>query len=216
MYSSKKTKKLFFDRYLYKIAVRTPLASSFRGNDIDDTRNALDIYKDTMLRDGSTETLVGHSWNRVRVRLDEVYRDLAFTVLLEAHDDFMIRIEGNTMSFYTNDDTAIDTVAELYDYNIKEIAKPENDKVKEFLLANPKSIIREEFTHKYKVTINPLDDETAFKQWAKQLPKIKILRNNYRLGGYFYVADLKTLSMCRLFLSNKIRRIDELRSYEEI
>jgi hypothetical protein len=216
MYLSKKTKKLFFDRYLYKIAVRTPLASSFRGNDIDDTRNALDIYKDTMLRDGSTETLVGHSWNRVRVRLDEVYRDLAFTVLLEAQADSMIRIEGNIMSFYTNDETAIDTAAELYDYHIKEISKPADDKTKEFLLANPKSILREEFTHKYKVTIGPVDDATAFKQWASQLPKIKVMRNNYLLGGYFYVADLKTLSMCRLFLSNKIRRIDELRSYEEI
>jgi hypothetical protein len=216
MYLSKKTKKLFFDRYLYKIAVRTPMAKDFRGNDLDKTRSAIDAYKDFMLKDGSTETYIGHSWNRVRVRLDEVYRELAFTVLLESQSDSMIRVEGNTLSFYTNDESAIETVAELYDTCVKEIAKPENDKIREFLLANPKSIIREEFTHKYKVTINPLDDETAFKQWAKQLPKIKILRNNYRLGGYFYVADLKTLSMCRLFLSNKIRRIDELRSYEEI
>lgn len=213
---SKKTKKLFFDRYLYKIAVSTPLASSFRGNDMDKTRSAIDSYKDVMLRDGSTETLVGHTWHRVQVRLDEVYRDLAFTVLLETQTDATIRVEGNTLSFYTNEDTAVDTVAELYDYHVKEISKPANDKIKEFLLTNPKAIIREEFSHKYKVTINPVDDAAAFKQWAKQLPKIKVMRNDYRLGGYFYVADLKTLSMCRLFLSNKIRRIDELHILEEI
>lgn len=213
---SKKTKKLFFDRYLYKISVRTPLAFQFRGSDFEKTRIQLERIKEDMLSKGSTETYVGHSWNRTRLALNELYRDLALIVLLESQPDSTIRIEGGTISFYTNDETAIDTVEELYDHNVREIAKPENDKVKEFLLANPKSILREEFTHKYKVTINPIDDATAFKQWAKQLPKIKVMRNNYLLGGYFYVADLKTLSMCRLFLADKIRRIDELHTFKEI
>jgi len=216
MYLSKKTKKLFFDRYLYKIAVITPLASNFRGNDMDQTRRYLDSYKDTMLRDGSTETLVGHSWNRVQVRLDEVYRDLAFTVLLETQTDSTIRIEGTTLSFYTNEETDIDTIVELYDYHVKEISKPADDKIKDFLLANPKTIIRPEYSHKYKVTVNPLDDSAGFKGWAKQLPKLKVMPHNYRLGGYFYVADTKTLSLCHLFLGDRIRRVDELRTVSEI
>ena len=41
-------------------------------------------------------------------------------------------------------------------------------------------------------------------------------RNDYLIGGYFYVADQKTLSLCRIFLGDKIRRVDELRTFEEI
>lgn len=213
---SKKTKKLFFDRYLYKIAVRTILAKEFRGNDMEKTRIAIDHVKNTMLRNGDTEIYVGISWNRSRVTLNEVYRDLAMIVLLESQQDYLIRVEGHSLAFYTNDESAIETVDELYDVNVREICKPADDKIKEFLLANPKSIIREEFTHRYKVTVNPIEDSTAFKQWAEQLPKIKVMRTDYLFGGYFYVADLKTLSMCRLFLADKIRRVDELRTYNEI
>jgi hypothetical protein len=214
---SKKTKKLFFDRYLYKVAVRTPLALHFRGNDLESTRRKIDAIRNKMTHHNETETYVGHSWNRTRVSLDTVNRDLATIVLLESQEDCVIRVESTTLSVYSNDESVVDTMTDIYNkWDVYEVSRPENDKIKDFLLANPKAILREEFSHKYKVTVNPLDDSSAFKQWAKNLPKIKVMRNDYRLGGYFYVADLKTLSMCRLFLSDKIRRVDELHAFEEI
>jgi hypothetical protein len=213
---SKKTKKLFFDRYLYKVAVRTPLALHFRGNDLESTRRKIDAIRNKMAHHNETETYVGHSWNRTKVSLDTVNRNLATIVLLESHPDCVIRVENTTLSVYSNEESIIDTMADIYKWEVYEVSRPENDKIKDFLLTNPKTILREEFSHKYKVTVNPLDDSSAFKQWAKNLPKIKVMRNDYHLGGYFYVADLKTLSMCRLFLSDKIRRVDELHTFEEI
>lgn len=213
---SRKTKKLFFDRYLYKVAIRTPSALHFRGNDLENTRRKIDAIRNKMIHNGETETFVGHSWNRVQISLDQVNRDLATIVLLESQEDCTIRVESSTLSIYSNDESVVDTMTDMYKWHVYEVSKPENDKIKDFLLANPKTILREEFSHKYKVTVNPLDDSSAFKQWAKNLPKIKVMRNNYQLGGYFYVADLKTLSMCRLFLANKIRRVDELHTFEEI
>jgi hypothetical protein len=213
---SKKTKKLFFDRYLYKVAVRTPLALNFRGNDLESTRRKIDAIRNKMVHHNETETYVGHSWNRTKVSLEVVNRDLAAIVLLESQSDCVIRVENTTLSIYSNDESVVDTMIDMYKWHVHEVSRPENDKIKDFLLANPKSILREEFSHKYKVTVNPLDDSTAFKQWARNLPKIKVMRTDYQLGGYFYVADLKTLSMCRLFLSNKIRRVDELHTFEEI
>lgn len=213
---SKKTKKLFFDRYLYKVAVRTPLALYFRGSNLESTRRTIDAIRNKMIHHCETEAFVGHSWNRVQVTLDQVNRDLATIVLLESQEECVIRVESTTLSVYSNDESVVDIMADMYKWHVYEVSRPENDKIKDFLLANPKTILREEFSHKYKVTVNPLDDSSAFKQWAKNLPKIKVMRNNYQLGGYFYVADLKTLSMCRLFLANKIRRVDELHTFEEI
>ena len=215
----KKTKKLFYDKYLYKICVFTPLSTHFRGKDIKGTQCALRVILDEMEYRGETERITGSRWNSKKITIQDVRRDLALSILAQGLDSFHFRVEGGTLSFYTNDETALDTVIALYDGNwsIREICKPESDKIKEFLLANPKQIIRPEYSHKYKVTVNGLDDPESFKDWAAKLPKLKVMpRNNYRVGGYFYVADQKTLSLCRIFLGDKIRRVDELRTLEEI
>ena len=215
----KKTKKLFYDKYLYKICVFTPLSTHFRGKDIEATQCSLRAILDEMEYRGETERITGSRWNSKKITIQNVRRDLALSIMAQGLEDFHFRVEGGTLSFYTNDETALDTAIALYDgmWDIREICKPENDKIKEFLLSNPKQIIRPEYSHKYKVTINGLDDPESFKDWAAKLPKLKVMpKNNYRIGGYFYVADQKTLSLCRIFLGDKIRRVDELRTLEEI
>ena len=85
------------------------------------------------------------------------------------------------------------------------------------MLTTPKAIIRKEYTHKYKVTINALwESADNFKAWAVKLPKIKTTGNKYRFGGHFYVADEKTLSLCHIFLADKIRKVEQLVTTTEI
>lgn len=215
----KTTKKLFYDKFVYKISVITKLASNFRGGDIDATQYSISHLVQEMEYRGETERLMGHRWNASTVSIQEIRRDLATAHLIAGLKDYFVRVEGDILSLYTNDESVIDTVSELYEdrYSIREVWRPENDKIKEFLLANPKKIIRPEYSHKYKVTVNSIPDVTAFKDWAEKLPKLKVMpKNNYVIGGYFYVADEKTLSLCRLFLGDRIRRVDELRTISEI
>lgn len=213
----KKTKKLFYDKFVYKAAVITPLASSFRGGDLSSTRYQLEYERDLMVKNGMDKKILGNSWNRKVVKLEEIERDLAAVVLFEGITPHHIRVESSTLSFYANDESFLDTLEELYGWDCREIWRPETEEIKEFLLNNPKTILRPEYSHKYKVTVNAINDATAFKEWADKIPKLKVMpRNDYRIGGYFYVADQKTLSLCRLFLGDRIRRVDELCTSTEI
>lgn len=211
------TNKLFYDKYVYKVALNCKLSSYFRGNKLDKTRLTLESFREEMEFKSTKNMLIGSGYQRTTVQMDEVVRALVLVTLLESIGDYHIRVESG-ISIFSNDESMIDTLEELYGkWSCREVCRPKDDKVKEFLLANPKAIIRNEYTHKYKVTVNPLGSAADdFKTWAKNLPKINHVSQNYRYGGYFYIADLKTLSMCRLFLGDKIRRIDELRNISEI
>ena len=204
-------------KYVYKIVVVTPLASMFRGADTENTLAEIDHFLRSMEYQGETAKTVGSRWNSRKVTIQEVRRDLALVHLLSSESDYFVRIEGDILSVYSSDESIIDTVTELYQGHLREVWRPENDKIKAFLLGNPKQIIRTEYSHKYKVTVNGLSDPVTFIQWAEKIPKLKIMsKNNYDIGGYFYVADQKTLSLCRIFLGDRIRRVDELRTFDEI
>lgn len=195
------------------------MASEFRGNSIRNTIDNLQNEYLSMQELGEKERTFGSRWNSKVVTIDDVQRALLLSKLAADLNDFHFRVEGSILSFYTNSEPTLTQIVELYKntYCIREIWRPESDKVKNFLLSNPKKIIRPEYSHKYKVTVNGLKDPDNFKEWAQKLPKLKIMpNNNYQVGGYFYVSDEKTLSLCRIFLGDKIRRVDELRTLDEI
>ena len=48
MLSSKKTNKLFFKKYVYKIAVSTPVASQFRGKNLVLTKLQIAVLEDKL------------------------------------------------------------------------------------------------------------------------------------------------------------------------
>lgn len=216
---NKQTKKLFYDKFVYKITVVTALAENFRGNDIPATSHYLQHVYEKMVEKGETERSWGSRWNVKIIKLHQVQRDITFSHLISSLDSYHVRVEGNHLSVYTNDLDFLENTKKLYDepYALREMWLPENDKIKDFLLSNPKKIIRPEYSHKYKVTVNSIPDIESFKQWASKLPKLKVMsRNNYTIGGYFYVADEKTLSLCRIFLGDRIRRVDEILLENEI
>lgn len=216
---NKRTKKLFYDKYVYKVTVWTNLAEHFRGNDMSATTLYIQNIYDNMILKGENERSWGSRWNTKNITLEQVQREVAFCHLISSLESYHVRVEGSHLSVYTNDEGFLDTASELYKqpYALKEIWRPENDKIKEFLLSNPKKILRPEYSHKYKVTVNSIPDAESFKQWASKLPKLKVMsKNNYVVGGYFYVADEKTLSLCRIFLGSRIRRVDEILLESEI
>lgn len=216
---NKQTKKLFYDKFVYKVTVVTALAENFRGNDIPATSHYLQHVYEKMVEKNETEKSWGSRWNIKTIKLHQVQRDITFSHLISSLDSYHVRVEGNHLSVYTNDLDFLENTKKLYDepYALREMWLPENDKIKDFLLSNPKKIIRPEYSHKYKVTVNSIPDIESFKQWASKLPKLKVMsRNNYTIGGYFYVADEKTLSLCRIFLGDRIRRVDEILLENEI
>jgi hypothetical protein len=208
---SKKTNKLFFKKYVYKIAVRTPVASQFRGKNLTLTRLQIAVLEDKLKKNGTASVNSGGYYNRRYATQAEIQLAKQILGVLETFDDFGLRVECNTLGLYSNDPMFVQAIENIIGIDIEETAKPENDEIKEFLLSKPKAIIRKEYTHKYKVTVKPLWSEAEnFVTWAEKLPKIKVASHKFMYGGHFYVADEKTLSLCHIFLSDKITKVEEL------
>lgn len=214
---SKKTNKLFYDRYVNKISIYYDLAEDFRNSEIENLQITFDSYKLTLENSKGEPVNIGR-WHKRPLTQDNLAVGIRLVDILRANPDFSIRVEGRILSIYSNDDSVIDSISKISGVSIRYMSMPANSKIKDFLLKNPKKIISKEYTHKYKVTVNPLrDQEENFREWAKKLPKIKLNSKSLRRSdGYFYVEDEKTLGLCRLFLSNRIRRIDELVREDEI
>ncbi len=214
-YYKKTTKKLFFGKFVNKVAVQTSLAGYFRGNKLDKIKLDINIVS-RRITDKLQSVQIGGSWSKKYAKIEDVQIALEIVGILESLTDYTLRVEGCTLSIYSNDDV-IKKVTNIKNIHIEETSQAADDKIKEFLLTTPKAIIRKEYTHKYKVTVNALwDSADSFTTWADKLPKIKTTGNTYKFGGYFYVADEKTLSLCHIFLSDKVRKVEKLVTFEEI
>jgi len=214
----KKTTKLFFNKYIYKVAVRTPLSILFRGKNLPVTRQQIEVLSERFSNAKVVSTNIADGWrSRRQATSADTFVGLLLLDQLESLGDFTLRVEGSTVGLYCNDLDFISKITSIVDIDIEEIVVPETDEVRDYLLSNPKSIIRSEYTHKYKVTINALwASADNFKAWAVKLPKIKTTKNKYKYGGHFYVADEKTLSLCHIFLADKIRKVEQLVTTTEI
>jgi hypothetical protein len=216
----KKTNKLFFERFVDKVSVTTPLANQFRG------RNMSITYKKLLkllleLHDSKDYSISINPWRDTpRVTKQQIEDAIELTKLLDSIpvDSYTIRVEGSILGLYFNDASIINKIKQVKNISIREISTVNDDKTREYLLTTPKSIIRGEYTHKYKVTVSSLGNDCFnFINWAENLPKIKLNKNKkYVWGGFFYVADNKTLMLCKVFLGDKIRKIEELVSISEI
>ncbi len=210
----KNTSKLFFDRYVNKISLITVLASEFRYKNLPRTISKISALAKQIEGSKAGKVQVGY-YHKKTVTVDDIFHVNKLCDILKAQADYAIRVEGNCLGVYTNSDSVITDIEKLG--KIKEITKPSSDKIKKFLLANPNSIIAKKYTHKYRVTVNPLREASEnFHQWAEKIPSIKLLKRTYHTEGYFYAANEKTLGMCKIFLGSRIRRVDEMFFESEI
>jgi hypothetical protein len=213
---SKKTTKLFFGKYVYKIALRLSVASKFRGNNLNNISEELESLKEQFANNKLTRMQMG-AWSRSSFTIEDVFMGMNLVDVLETLSSYTLRVEGSTLGLYSNDIDFFHKVLSIPSIYVEETSEPVDQKIKEFLLTTPKAIIRKEYTHKYKVTVNALwESADNFTAWAVKLPKIKTTSNKYRFGGHFYVADEKTLSLCHIFLADKIRKVEQLVTTTEI
>ena len=214
---SKKTNKLFYDKFVYKVEAQTPLGTLYHERDLSKVRLKLNEY-DTKVQAAGGELDLSARWYRRVVTTDDIFANIQFLTLLEAETDpFSIRVEGNTVGIYTNNKAFVDQLSYIKGF-VRELTVPKSDKVRDYLLANPDKVVVKNYTHKYKVIVGGLGHEAEnFVAWAENMPKIKLAgKKKYLYDSYFYVTDLKVLGMCRLFLSKKIRKVQELVTEQEI
>ena len=202
---TKKTNKLFLDKYRYKIVLISKLATTFRGRDIEDAAEKIAHWREN-------KTFPGWVYNGVASDLDRAY-DIVKS--FQKVSDYKLMVSSPFLTFYTDKFDDFKQVSkELFDY-IKYISMPED--ARPVLEKNTVYLKRIDYDFKITLTQRVPNNESFFK-WCTGNDKIRMprrcrdhVRRGWRSGdSYFYVKDAKTLSMVQMFLGSNIQRIDRV------
>lgn len=206
-----KTEKLFFGKFTHKLAVTTPLATYFRSKNFKGAQEVISelSHKFEVLK----VTRIQHNrYHRETVSVKDIFMaQRLLDTLSSAEEEYALRIECNDIGIYTSSTEFVDRIFKIKDIKVAELVRPEDDIAAKILTEGHNLIIRSSYEYKYKIALKPLyKDGESFMSWATTMKNVKVQSSrSYKYGGTFYVKDDKTLTMCRLFLGDKIQKVSE-------
>lgn len=203
---TKRTNKLFLDKFRYKIVLITKFAPMFRNKNMEEIVNKISYYK-------SIGKFPLYVWtgdlSDYNIGLDIAQG------FLSTKSEYKVMVSSPFLTFYTDDETDFKNLTKLLKSNIKYVSIP-SDNVP-VLEKNTVYLKRIDFD--YKVTIsNRIDNNESFFKWCRDNDKIRMpercqrhVKRGWRVGdSYFYVKDAKSLSMVQMFIGSNIQRIDRV------
>jgi len=153
-----------------------------------------------------------------------IYAGMEF---IEDHENFKCRAEGRHFNLFCKDEKNFEKIKSKLKRWVLECYGPRNKEELDFMLNNNKKILCDSLPYEdflYKVVIKErlkLDARKKFIDWANKQGSEKIKftgwnsrywfegARHYVQNPFFYVKDLKTMSMVSLFLSDGIKSIHE-------
>lgn len=218
----RETKRLHYQKYLYKVEIYNELSSIFRTElnkgvvKLSHAKKKLDEVNYMHSKTG-TYSLLKYLHKRKIDRIDYIEACNLYNLLLE-NNDYKIRCENSVFVWiYTNDKNLLESIINECPKGTREYWTVEDSNI-EFLQNNINTVIvSTPPTHIYKCFLNSKDVSIGYGWIEKNRDKIKIgewsLRNiqeGYANNNYFYVRDEKTLLLVQMVLGNCIRRIERL------
>jgi hypothetical protein len=193
------------NKYQYKVVLVCPMASAFRGNDLEYVKEALTRWKT-----GEYQP----AWLRIK---DASEMDYCFKLrdTMATLEDYTIRIEHPWINFYTNNTKHVEKVTAIDSGQVKYVSLP----CKTDPELKPASVIVRKLDYDFKVHMGKtLQNHSNFVAWAEKSNKIRLtkraksdLSKNRSWGGsYFYVRDEKSLTMVKVFLGGEISKIESV------
>jgi hypothetical protein len=204
----KTTRKLFKNKYQYKIVLTVKGAQLFRTGDMD---TALDGLKQVTLAPQS----ISSNWRNTYIKTQE---DLDYAFKLQAAvakmTDHEIRVESPWLTVYTNSKKDIKTLTDLDENNVKYISSPPTNSS-----LSQDTIIMPKMNYEYRVTLGKTTQEhSTFISWAENNAKLKLTKSCIRDlekvrswgGKYFYITGDNNLLMAKMHLGGSIAKIERI------
>lgn len=203
---TKRTNKLFLDKFRYKIVLVTKFAPFFRNKNMEEIVSKILYYK-------SIGKFPPYVWtgdlSDYNIGLDIAQG------FLSTKSEYKVMVSSPFLTFYTDDETDFKNLTKLLKSNIKYVSIP-SDNVP---VLEKNTIYLKRIDFDYKVTIsNRIDNNESFFKWCRDNDKIRMpercqrhVKRGWRVGdSYFYVKDAKSLSMVQMFIGSNIQRIDRV------
>ena len=203
---TKRTNKLFLDKYRYKIVLVTKFAPIFRNKDIGAIISKIQYWKSV---DKFPPYIYGGNKSDYDIGLN-----IANTIN-SSSAEYKVMVSSPWISFYTDNESDFNSLTKTLKSQIRYISMPSTkDPVLE-----KNTIYLKRIDFDYKVTIsNRIDNNESFFKWCRDNDKIRMpercqrhVKRGWRVGdSYFYVKDAKSLSMVQMFIGSNIQRIDRV------
>ena len=210
------TTKLFYNEYLYKLAIANPLACIFRDKNLTYAREQLDILQSEY--ELSSKLVFNVPLQRVKLTVEEFVTAKFILAELTNQSNYKLRIAGqyNGISIYSNDKTWINYLLSK-PLNILEFWSP-NESNLNLLVKNNIIVKNINFGYSHKITLKDKVDQKFYNWLIANSDKVKIgdtclksIKNgHYVRGFYFFLKNEKILSLINLMICNDIARIDNI------
>ena len=227
MLQKKYTTKLFYNKYLYKLRVKSSVAPLFRGLNLGFVKSKLDA----MQRDAEAELPIQSPFNHAFMRRKEktvtleTFMDacIVYNALEKNKENAMVRCEGYNLDIYSNEPEWLEALITQVD--CRQWHEPKNDEVFDYLLQNANTeIVDGDVVWQYKALLCKKVDPN-FADYCENNPdgfKIgntakRVVRNNHFAEGfYFYAKNERYLMLAKIALGGQIRRVIKYVSHNDL
>ena len=208
------SRRLFYDKYLYKLDIQSPLAHIFRNKNLVAARGVLDNLQNNLEHN---EPLVIRKFLRAEtISIKCLHETQSIYSLLTQDVDYKLRIQKPTISIYSNSKDYLLSFCNKVTQECIFYEPAAN--MKELIKNNPHIIIfKNDIPYEYRITLGN-QKTSEFKEWiSSNSDKVKAsqnLLNSLELnsnveGQILYVRDDKIIQLLGLMNVN-IRRIDKI------
>lgn len=159
---------------------------------------------------------------RTEVRMEEYeFLDAKFLyeALLNTQEEYKIRVEKwHSFNIYSNNIDFLNNLVNNLEKSAIELWTPKESNINYLLDEQNIILVNTPPTLEYKVTLKANRVDANFANWLKNnSDKCKVgkqtlanISQGWGGGSYFYVRDIKVLSMIEIIISNSIQRVERL------
>lgn len=224
----RETKKLHYNKYLYKLSIPSQLAGYFRtefqkNGKLGYARERLDVLSNIKPSTGGVLILPWAGGSRFvdRIPVEHYYDAIDIYRHLKNKENYIVRCGTYDLSIYSNDRKLLIDLSNKLRHRFIEFWEPDPENIDKLLTNENENIIlvNKPPEYEYKVTLGKVKGSPSLASWIDANPKLgkmgwiakeECRNNGWVKGYYFYVRDQKTLLIAQMLVGDNIQRIDKL------
>lgn len=222
----RETKKLHYNKYLYKLSIPNYCASFFRtefqkDGQLNYARQRLDVLHQHYDKKSSRITVPWGGGARFyeRIPVEHYYDAIYIYRHLKGKTGYLIRCEIHNLNIYSNDRKFLISLGNKLKHHFIEFWEPAPEDTEKLLTGENIILVDKEPKYQYKITLGKGKGSPSLASWIDANPRLakigdvakeECYNNGYVKGYYFFVRDTKSLFIAQMIVGDNIQRIDRL------
>jgi hypothetical protein len=222
----RETKKLHYNRYLYKLSIPNHCASYFRtefqkDGHLNYARQRLDVLHQNHNR---KEGYIKIPWGQIhkfydKIPVEDYYDAIIIYRHLKNKSNYTIRCETRNLNLYSNDRKFLISLSNKLRHNFIEFWEPAPENTEKLLTGNNIILVDKPPRYEYKIILGRKKGLSSLASWIDANPKLakmgdvakeECYNEGWVKGYYFFVRDKKSLLVAQMLVGDNIQKVYRL------